>query len=88
MEADEEYEMELGQNREKILENNIKYECKNCDETFSRNELHICIEKSYTCHICKKTFSRNGQLTTHMRTHHGEKYKMYHQSSESHHVPP
>ena len=34
MEADEEYEMELGQHRENIVKNNIKYECKNCDKSF------------------------------------------------------
>ena len=35
MEADEEYEMELGQNRETLLKNNIKYKCDICQKSFS-----------------------------------------------------
>ena len=83
MEADEEYEMELGQNKENIEEEKSKkygnFECKICHKSVSqkgnlaRHMRTHTDEKPFECEICQKSFSRKGHLMEHMRTHTGEK---------------
>ena len=64
MESDEEYEMELGQNRENIVEKNIEYgnfECKICHSSFARNCYLLrhmrshTVKKPFECEVCSQT---------------------------------